>query len=182
MPLSDTQLVFLSTAAQREDGLLGRPGQMKRQTVRDALDKLLQAGLVMEVPVTAHQPNWRTSADDQHLGLQITRAGLEAIGVGLDEPDAADKTGTWSPGEEAAAPSAADPAPSGTKRALIIDLLQRPEGATLANLAHATGWLPHTTRAALTGLRKAGYAVNRVRDDEGSRYSIKAAGSGQGEN
>lgn len=41
----------------------------------------------------------------------------------------------------------------------MINLLQQPEGATIIDLTHATGWLPHTTRAALTGLRKRGYAV-----------------------
>lgn len=36
----------------------------------------------------------------------------------------------------------------------VIALLSREQGATLAELIEATGWLPHTTRAALTGLRK----------------------------
>ncbi len=36
----------------------------------------------------------------------------------------------------------------------------------------ATGWLPHTTRAALTGLRKRGYAVNREVADGGSVYRV----------
>ena len=47
----------------------------------------------------------------------------------------------------------------GTKIAQVIALLERPGGATLAELVAVTGWLPHTTRAALTGLRKRGYAV-----------------------
>jgi Protein of unknown function (DUF3489) len=51
----------------------------------------------------------------------------------------------------------------GSKLALVIDLLQRSDGATIPNLTEATGWLPHTTRAALTGLRKRGYAVIRER-------------------
>ena len=50
----------------------------------------------------------------------------------------------------------------GTKIAQVIELLQRGDGATLAELVAATGWLPHTTRAALTGLRKRGYAVRRA--------------------
>ncbi len=39
------------------------------------------------------------------------------------------------------------------------------EGATLDELIGATGWLPHTARAALTGLRKRGYDVRLVRGD-----------------
>ena len=44
-----------------------------------------------------------------------------------------------------------------------------------AELIAATGWLPHTTRAALTGLRKRGYAVGIDRADKarGSVYRIE---------
>jgi len=63
----------------------------------------------------------------------------------------------------------------GTKIAQVIELLQRREGATLAELVAATGWLPHTTRAALTGLRMRGYAVGIDRADKarGSVYRIE---------
>jgi hypothetical protein len=44
----------------------------------------------------------------------------------------------------------------GSKLATLLALLELPEGATLARLVEATGWLPHSTRAALTGLRKRG--------------------------
>ena len=43
----------------------------------------------------------------------------------------------------------------------MIDLLRRADGATIVDLTQATGWLAHTTRAAITGLRKRGYAVTR---------------------
>lgn len=46
-----------------------------------------------------------------------------------------------------------------SKISIVIDLLQREEGATLDDLMTATGWQPHSTRAALTGLRKKGYAI-----------------------
>ena len=63
----------------------------------------------------------------------------------------------------------------GTKIAQVIALLERPGGATLAELVAATGWLLHTTRAALTGLRKRGYAVGIDRADKarGSVYRIE---------
>jgi hypothetical protein len=44
---------------------------------------------------------------------------------------------------------------------VIIGLLQRPKGATLEELIAAAGWLPHTTRAALSILRRAGMAIER---------------------
>ena len=56
---------------------------------------------------------------------------------------------------------AAEPSPkSPSKSAAVLAMLQRPEGATLEQLVIATGWLPHTTRAALTGLKKKGHAVS----------------------
>ena len=65
-----------------------------------------------------------------------------------------------------------------TKADTIVDLLQRPTGASIAELIQATGWQPHSVRAALTGLRKKGREVARTKDDKGvTRYRV-AAGSG----
>jgi predicted transcriptional regulator of viral defense system len=58
----------------------------------------------------------------------------------------------------------------------VIELLRRADGATILDLTQATEWLPHTTRAALTGLRKRGYAVILERIDGGdSIYRISDA-------
>lgn len=48
-----------------------------------------------------------------------------------------------------------------TKSELVTRLLSRKAGADLATLGDATGWQPHSVRAALSGLRKAGYAIDR---------------------
>ena len=61
----------------------------------------------------------------------------------------------------------------GSKLALVIELLRRADGATIVDLTQATAWLPHTTRAALTGLRQRGYAIIRERIGAGdSIYRI----------
>jgi hypothetical protein len=55
----------------------------------------------------------------------------------------------------------------------MISLLSRQQGACLAEIMQATGWLPHTTRAALTGLRQRGCTIERfARADELSTYRI----------
>lgn len=64
---------------------------------------------------------------------------------------------------------AALPEKSANKSAMVLALLERPEGATLDQLVAATGWLPHTTRAALTGLRKKGYVVESLKPSDGPR-------------
>ena len=69
--------------------------------------------------------------------------------------------------------SAPSPSP-GNKTAAVIALLEREEGATLDELIAATGWLPHTTRAALTGLRKKGHAIERTKRGEETCYRIVA--------
>ena len=67
---------------------------------------------------------------------------------------------------------------SGSKQALIISLLQRGGGATLGDLVAATDWLPHTTRAALTGLRKKGYTIEKTKGEDGKTvYALPSAAS-----
>jgi hypothetical protein len=61
------------------------------------------------------------------------------------------------------APTEANAPRPGSKLAGVIVLLSREQGAGIEDLTAATGWLPHTTRAALTGLRKRGYVLARDR-------------------
>ncbi len=61
----------------------------------------------------------------------------------------------------------ADRPRASTKRAVLIGMLERPEGASVAELGQRLGWLPHTVRAAMTGLRHAGREVTRSKDAEG---------------
>ena len=45
------------------------------------------------------------------------------------------------------------------KQELVLALLRREDGASLAAISEATGWLPHSARAALSGLRKKGHVI-----------------------
>ena len=61
-----------------------------------------------------------------------------------------------------------------TKKARLIANLQDPAGATIADICTDLGWLPHTVRAALTGLRKAGLEIERnARADGATTYTIR---------
>jgi hypothetical protein len=63
-----------------------------------------------------------------------------------------------------------------TKQARVITLLGRDTGASLIELVAATGWLPHTTRAALTGLRHKGFVLDRDKRADGTTvYRISSA-------
>lgn len=66
---------------------------------------------------------------------------------------------------------------AGSKQAMVLDLLAHPDGATLDMVMTGTGWLPHTARAVLSGLRKRGYGIERINGgDGGSRYRLIASG------
>ena len=63
-----------------------------------------------------------------------------------------------------------------TKQARVITLLGRDSGASLSELIAATGWLPHTTQAALTGLRHKGFVLDRGKRADGTTvYRISSA-------
>ncbi len=66
--------------------------------------------------------------------------------------------------------------PRRTKQALLLELIGREGGATLEELTSATGWLPHTARAAITGLRKRAHDVRRERVEGISRYTLGIEG------
>lgn len=75
------------------------------------------------------------------------------------------------PSQTGLAAFAASPQAEG-KTSRVLALLQRPDGATLDELVAATSWLPHTTRAALTGLKKKGYAVTSEKVEGQRQYRI----------
>ena len=61
-----------------------------------------------------------------------------------------------------------------TKKDRLVRLLKASSGREIATLSRELRWLPHTTRAALTRLRRAGYAIEKLprQDNGGSRYRI----------
>jgi len=172
------------------------PAGPKRAQSHRAAAKLLEAGLVKEIRAKAGAPIWRRDDETgETYALKLTAAGAKAIAVeetGPSEGEAEQHADhpvvsvdpTPEPGSDPAAAidrpnsgvARSPTSPRGrTKIAQVIELLQHGDGATLAELVAATGWLPHTTRAALTGLRKRGYAVGIDRADKarGSVYRIE---------
>jgi hypothetical protein len=80
----------------------------------------------------------------------------------------------------AAGEAAAKPSPrAGTKRARMIDMLKRPEGATVEQIAAATGWQHHTIRGAISGAlkKKLGLTVEATRTREVGPNKTGAKGS-----
>jgi len=98
--------------------------------------------------------------------MQFTDAAREALGIESTENSESARPERKTPPATASAPRA------GTKIAKVIALLQRKRGATLDEMIKATGWLPHTTRAAPAGLKKKGHTLERDKRDEATCYRI----------
>lgn len=77
--------------------------------------------------------------------------------------------------EPASTLTIAPPAKPQSKAALIEGLLRADEGTSIAELCKATGWLPHSCRAFLTGLRKKGKGVERGRRGDVTVYKLSVS-------
>ncbi len=201
--LNDLRLVLLSSAAARDNGsLIPLPVTCTQDRARigKAVAALLRRALVEELPVTDRSLAWREQ-DQDPVGLFITEAGRAAIGsepseegqdgaavAGAAEGDAdrattqVDNASLAQPPDEPAATTnpiaAAKPAEgaprSGSKIAAVVALLEREQGATLDEMVEGTGWLAHTTRAALTRLRKKGRAITKAKRGDATCYRMDA--------
>jgi len=171
--LTDTQLMVLSQAIERDDGAAVVPPTMNKAAAAKVGSSLIARKLMRQIKSKPGMPIWREDQNGKACSLIITRAGCDAISV--DDEHDINRSAPSDGGdpmltdrrEISAAPRA------GSKQALIVGMLSKESGVTIDALIKATGWLPHTTRAALTGLRKRGFAVERIpRAPEASLYRI----------
>lgn len=166
--LNDLQSLLLSHASRSASGsLLPLPSDyaVDDERVGKTVSSLLRRKLLEPREVAGPAVAW-CSTDDSHTGLFVTQAGLSAIGVEPeDEADGAVSRDASSPA----------PSPRISKIAGVVALLTRPMGATMAEITAATDWLPHSSRAALTGLRKKGHRIERFSRDDATCYRIAEA-------
>jgi hypothetical protein len=189
--LTDTQLLALSAAAQRDDRCLVPPPKLKGGALKAVAAKLIAAGLVREVRAKETAAIWRTdAATGRTYALKLTAKG--EIAVAESEADSGAKStakrldaarapragkgpiessqaapGADAKGDDARSSDDRSQPRANTKLALLVDLLSRDRGATIEELTAATGWLPHTTRAALTRLSKRGFGFERFKGEAG---------------
>jgi Protein of unknown function (DUF3489) len=205
--LSDTQAVILSAASQRDDGaVLPLPETLKIKG--GAVDKVLRSlkakGLIdhQGAPRGDDPPPLRIT----RAGLEAIGVETEDGDTGPGEADVAATSAEAAPAGDTPAPTAlADDKPAagkrkarakaakpikttpagkptpraGTKQAQMIELLKRPEGATVEQIAEATGWQHHTIRGAISGAlkKKLGLTVEATRTREVGPNKTGAKGS-----
>jgi Protein of unknown function (DUF3489) len=147
--------------------------------------RITRAGLqAIGVETEDDAPEGPTPAD---TGATATKAGAQATdatapAIEADRAAAPAKAGkrTKRKAKVTKAASADKPAlRAGTKQAGMIELLQRPEGATVEQIAAATGWQHHTIRGAISGAlkKKLGLTVEATRTREVRPDKFGAKGS-----
>jgi len=176
--LTDTQLVILSTAANRKDQAvppLPKSLKITVAAVTKTLESLLNKGLLKEKPAPREAAGWRNGKDGQRVTLAITKAGLGALEGGRAAESITQSTRVKTrskKGRVRAKPTTVTPktkdaaspptARTGTKQAMLIDLLKRKTGATIDEAVVALGWQAHSVRGAISGAlkKKLGLAVS----------------------
>lgn len=197
----DIQSIVLSKAAAHASGAAEKPERLRPAVLLKLGRSLVEQKLMREVRAKRGMPVWRIDDGGRPISLVITKAGRVAISlsdqdpvrVEVERPDSLKHPGLHdtvqdelSRQDEDRKPTAArgrgkttaglPPARAGSKQAKVIAMLSDGSGATMESLIASTGWLPHTTRAVLSGLRKRGYAVARTQEADGrSRYRITGA-------
>jgi hypothetical protein len=137
------------------DHALAAPAAAPRTSLRDAAAAILAA--------------WDDDANREGDMIGALDAPMEALRTLL----------AGKPARSPRDPGAPRKSREGTKQELVLAMLRRAEGATVAQIAEATGWAQHTVRGFFAGLKKKGHAVGvmeRVRqvgpNKEGARGSF----------
>jgi Protein of unknown function (DUF3489) len=205
--LSDTQLVILSAAAQRDDlSVLPLPDSLtlKGGALNKVMDSLRKWGLIRvlggdggpeRVVITSEgmaaigvetEDDASEGATPADTGTTPADAGVQAVeapapATKADRAATRGKRKTKAKAAKAVKAASADqPTPrAGTKQALMIEMLKRPEGATVEQIAAATGWQHHTIRGAISGAlkKKLGLTVEATRTREVGPNKTGAKGS-----
>ena len=76
--LTDTQLIILSSASRRDDGLVVMPKNLQGGAAAKAVKPLLDRGQLEEIKATPDMPVWRRDEDGAHA-LRITKSGQTGI-------------------------------------------------------------------------------------------------------
>jgi len=185
--LSDSQLVVLTAACQRDDGCaFPVTSKLKGNAAGNVLKSLLAKGLLEEVKASRDDTVWRHDEALGSLTLRATAAACKALGIETDADEAAPDAPQAATRPKKAAQAASGPARSrkgnvrpergprragenkaplkgtrtGTKQEKLIALLKAKDGATVDEVVSAFGWQPHTVRGALYGALKKKLGLN----------------------
>ena len=189
--LSDSQLIVLTAACQREDRcVFPVTAKLKGNAAGNVLKSLLKKDLIKEVRAKRDDTVWRHDGERGRMTLVATTAAFAALGIDpRDEAeDGEGDAAEMAPANVEAKPNAG-PKSSKTKepkvprkdskQARLIAMLGRVKGASIDEVVEALKWQPHTVRGAIAGAlkKKLGLDVTSEKDDKRGRvYRIANAG------
>jgi len=164
--LNPSQQAILERAVQNSTGKIAWfPEHIKGGARAKVLEGLFKRALI-----TPDGDDWVVAAEG-YDALGLPRLGALPPTITLDDPeleaDVAKAEANWhAPAKMKTARPRAD-----SKQALVIGLLQRPEGATIAQITEATGWLQHTVRGTLAGTlkKRLGLTITSSKETGGQR-------------
>jgi hypothetical protein len=170
--LNPNQQAILQRAVQDSGGKIAWfPDHIKGGARAKVLEGLFKRALI-----TPDGDDWVVAAEG-YDALGLPRPGALPPTITLDDPeleaDVANAEASWQMPAKDKAPRIR----SDSKQALVIALLQRPEGATIAQLMEATNWQSHTCRGTLAGSlkKRLGLSITSIKEVGGQRvYRIEA--------
>jgi hypothetical protein len=173
--LNPNQQAILEHAAQDNGGKIAWfPEHIKGGARAKVLEGLFKRALI-----TPEGDDWVVAAEG-YDALGLPRPVALPPTNAMDDPeleaDVASAEASWqTSAKDKPARTRAD-----SKQALVIGLLQRPEGATIAQIMDATGWQQHTVRGTLAGTlkKRLGLTITSAKEAGGQRvYRIESATS-----
>ena len=166
--LTEAQAAVLTPALTRADGcIFPVTAALKGGAVGNVAKSLLKRNLIEEVPATDDAVVWRCDEAGKPLTLRITAAGERCVRgdvVNASQPQQASV-------ETPLVMLDGSAHPRGSRQQMLVELLARAEGATIAELQAATGWQPHSVRGAISGVvaKKLGHTVASMKEGERGR-------------
>lgn len=200
MRLSDTHLIILSTAQQRDGLVLPIPDTVRAspEEIQKILRQLLKAELICERQAEPGQEFWRDAEEGVRLALILTEAGKARLSNGGDadkrdrkEPSdgnppsptparrnrgqhaakAAQSAPKQKIREDRPARPSAEPA-TGGKIGILVKLFSRKSGASIEEAIKATGWQAHSVRGAISGALKKKHGLTVASEANANRGRV----------